>query len=406
MSDPRRTQALVLSGGGANGAYEVGVLKALLNGKCRGVEPVDPELFFGTSVGSYNASFLVSQWEQYGTASISNLEQVWLEVLAGTGTTNGGFRFRGDPGYYLNPASYVPNPVSPFLQFARDSAYLAWDGLNRAVHLATTQDEALRERIAELFNFSSFISVDPWRETIRRTIDFTAIRRCDTRKLRIFGTNWATGRLRTFRNQDMTDNLGLLAILASSATPGVFPVVDVGAEPFVDGGVLMNTPLRPAMDEGADILHVIYLDPDIAAIPLSALESTVASTYRLQTISWAALVNREIARARRINRGLAVFEKLRRGESLGVPELDALAKGAVMLLGGRHPGTYRPITIHRYTPHEELGGGALGMLNLDRDHVEDLIERGFADASMHDCQRACCVIPGQDDPECAKGEPG
>jgi predicted acylesterase/phospholipase RssA len=396
-----RKHAVILSGGGSNGAYEVGVLKALLAGRCACVGPVDPQLFYGTSVGSFNAAFLVSQWDRYGAAAIGNLERVWLDVLAATGAGNGGYRFRGDPGYYLNPASYVWNPLRPLQQLAVDSAFLAWDGINRAVHLGTATEESLRERLAELFNFSSFVSVEPWLETIRRTIRFEAIRQCDSRRLKIFGTNWATGKLRAFENKDMTDRIGPLAILASSAIPGVFPAVNVGAEPYVDGGVLMNTPLRPALDDGADVLHVVYVDPDVSAIPLSTLESTVASTYRLQTVSWAALVNREIARARRINRGLAAFDRLQRREPIAESEMEALAKGVVMVLGGRHPGTYRPITIHRYHPRDELGQGALGMLNMERDHLDDLIQRGFSDASLHDCQDECCVVPGQDFPQCA-----
>ena len=107
------------------------------------------------------------------------------------------------------------------------------------------------------------------------------------------------------------------------------------------------------------------------------------------------------SRARRINRGLAAFDRLQRREPIAESEMEALAKGVVMVLGGRHPGTYRPITIHRYHPRDELGQGALGMLNMERDHLDDLIQRGFSDASLHDCQDECCVIPGQDFPQCA-----
>ena len=47
--------AVVLSGGGAYGAYEVGVMKALLGGEMKGAgyRPLDPEVFTGTSVGSF-----------------------------------------------------------------------------------------------------------------------------------------------------------------------------------------------------------------------------------------------------------------------------------------------------------------------------------------------------------------
>ena len=52
--------ALVLSGGGAYGTYEVGVIKALFEGNCPSTSGVrlDPEVDSGTSVGNYNAVFL------------------------------------------------------------------------------------------------------------------------------------------------------------------------------------------------------------------------------------------------------------------------------------------------------------------------------------------------------------
>jgi len=411
MSD-RPHHAVILSGGGANGAYEVGILKALFNGKIRDIGPFEPSLFYGTSVGSYNVSFLVSQWDEFGPAAIANLERAWLEVLAGDDVRNGVYRFRGDPGYYLDPRNYVPNPLAPLLDLGRDSAFLAWEGIQRAVYLATgapaQQQESLRERFANLFDFSAFISSAPWDETIRKTINFPSIRRTElTRRLRLFATNWTNGRVRQFENRDLTDNLGPLAIRASSAIPGILPPVYVGAEPFVDGSILLNTPLRPALNEGADVLYVVYLDPDVASIPLAALDSTVAASYRMQTISWAALINREIARARRINRGLDALGRLQRGEVIPELELERLGKGAIIALGGLKPvfQSYRPITIHRFHPRDDLGGGALGMLNLDRDHIEDLIYKGFSDATLHDCYQEGCIIPGVETRETEAPEP-
>ncbi|HEV2846723.1 MAG TPA: patatin-like phospholipase family protein, partial [Thermoanaerobaculia bacterium] len=125
----RPRQAIILSGGGANGAYEVGILKALFSGKCRGVTAPEPEFFFGTSVGSYNAAYLVSQWGEFGTAAVSNLERTWFEEISGGAGSNGVFRFRGDPGYFLDPSAYVPNPFRPLLELFGDGAYLTWEGV-------------------------------------------------------------------------------------------------------------------------------------------------------------------------------------------------------------------------------------------------------------------------------------
>lgn len=397
MTDPQgRTVGLVLSGGGANGAYAVGVLKALFAGKSVATrnQLLDPDVLLGTSIGSFNASFLASQWDEYGASAVTNLERVWLETLAADASgQNGGYRFRGDPSYYLDPRSYMPNPLRPFMQFAEDSAAIGWDGVQRAVRLTTSRNETLRERLANLFNFPSFVSVDPWERTIVDTVNFEAIRRT-AKQLCVVATNWTTGKLRYFRNHDMTETLGPRAILASSAIPGVFPPVYVGAEPFVDGGVLMNTPLREAVHMGAEVLHVIYMDPDVAAIPMNTLDSSIATTYRLQEISWAALVNDDIQDAAMINQGIRILKRVEAGEQIADPELETLAQGMSKIVPRlRRYLTYKPLTIHRYHPCEELSSGALGLLNLDRDHLQRLIEKGFTDATLHDCAVEGCVLP-------------
>ena len=108
--------AVILSGGGANGAYEVGVLKALLMGHSAATHHItlDPDLFTGTSVGAFNASFLVSYWKTYGQAAVANLENLWLGQLSresGTRTTNGGYRFLANPMDFFNPRQFASDPV-------------------------------------------------------------------------------------------------------------------------------------------------------------------------------------------------------------------------------------------------------------------------------------------------------
>ena len=390
--------ALVLSGGGATGAYEVGILKALLGGKSLATKGMafSPEICAGTSIGSFNAAFLVSQLDTYGPLAAANLETVWLERLSGSGQGsfgNGVYRFRFDFFSFLEPSYYFPDPLRPLLDTAKDGASLFWNTLNGLVNLATNTEADLRQRLADLLNVASFVSLVPFDRTIQETVDFAAIRRAKT-KLRIPATNWNTGKLTVFKNDEMTDKLGPLAIRASSAIPGLFPPVDIGAEPHVDGGVLMNTPLR-LVTRNADILHVIYLDPEIARIPNSTLGSTLSASYRQQVISWAKVVANDIDNARAINLVIALKERVDRGEGLGKPDADALAGGLSALfrrIESREP-PYQMLTIHRYHPRDDIAGGPLGLLHLERGYIRGLIERGFADAAEHDCEAAGCILP-------------
>ncbi len=50
------------------------------------------------------------------------------------------------------------------------------------------------------------------------------------------------------------------------------------------------------------------------------------------------------------------------------------------------------MTIHRYHPHDDLGG-ALGLFNFDPDQIAALIDRGYTDAARHDCDESQCILP-------------
>jgi NTE family protein len=47
------------------------------------------------------------------------------------------------------------------------------------------------------------------------------------------------------------------ALLASAAIPGIYPPVEIGGRPYVDGGVADNTPISKALDLGADTIYVL-----------------------------------------------------------------------------------------------------------------------------------------------------
>jgi NTE family protein len=390
-SGARRVQALVLSGGGASGAYEVGVLKALFAAAGR---PLEPAVITGTSIGSFNATFLVSQWDAYGRSAIANLEQTWLERLASPrGIAQASIiRFRGNPLDLLNPSAYSPNPLRPFTRLAGDGVFLFFELLRRASYLVNGP-ESLPTRLANQLDVSVLVATEPWAEIIRG-LDFAGVRR-SSRYLRIAATNYQSGELKIFRNEDMTDDMGPLAVKASSAIPGLLPPVMIGSEPHVDGGVVMNTPLNLAIqarpgEPHPEELHVIYLDPEVRQIPLAALNSTIDSSYRQQLIAWAKTMNENIDATRRINQSLRALERLRRDPAASGIDFDGLAREL-------HTARLRPLIIHRYHPRDDLAGGALGLLAFQRDHIEHLIERGFEDGRHHDCDQSKCVLLDEGD---------
>ncbi len=389
-------RALVLSGGGADGAYGVGVLKALLTGASpsTGYQPLNVEIISGTSVGGFNGAYLAGHWEKDGPATAGNLETVWLTDLAQKADgSNGFYRLLGDPRRLADPRRYFPNPLRPLIELARDAPGLIAELSSRVAHLLTDWNESLDQRLIELLNLSSLISRQPFLDSVRRHISFEGIQRARGRlEVQVVATNWLTGEPRVFTNVELAGSQGAEAIVASGTLPGFFSPLAYGSQLLADGGVVQNTPLRPAVRAGARELHVIYLDPAIKDIPLPHFENTVETLYRMIQIGWAAGVNDDIGDAADINRGLSLLERLAQGRELSAGEAEVLAKVGPKIAARARAGLrYEPLIIHRYRPIDELGGD-LSFLNLQPDRLLRLIHRGFLDAVHHDCAAAGCVL--------------
>ena len=398
-------EGIILSGGGANGAYEVGVMKALFAGRSPATRNIllDPFIFTGTSAGSYNAAYLVSRWDVYGTSAITDLELAWLNEISSSPTKpeNGIFRIRDCPVALLNPINFISNPLDPLLHFVNDSAALTWDSLQRAVNIVTPQPASILERLVGLFNFSSFISVDPMRQTIIDTIQFDAIR-SSSKRLLIAATNWTKGQIRYFDNLDMTDQFGPQIILGSSALPGFFSEVAVGSQDYVDGGVLQNTPLNPAIDAGANVLHVISLFPDVESIPLANVSNTISTIYQQQVIAWVKTLQSSFRRVRDINRALGLVSLVSETVDTLKTRTAELNPDVALSLNAfedyfEQYHDYTPLTVHHYFPRDDISG-PLGLLDFQRERIEELIQRGFEDAVNHDCNENNCIMPSQSAP--------
>lgn len=392
MGENSRKTGLVMSGGGADSAYAVGVVKALCSGRphfLRG-QDFDPEVVTGTSAGAYNAALLVSVAEKAGFgAAAARLEEIWLDDLAGSLTScgNGVYRVRGFPLEYFNPFCLLTQPFQQAAELVSDASFLGVDSFLRGVK-AATMDGPLISRFINVASLEPLVTNDPLEETIHQTVDFSVLAQ-SSRALRIVTTNWNYGTPRIFRNRQMVGQVGCLAVMASAALPGIFPPVQIEDCLYVDGGLLQNTPLKPAIHAGADDLYVIYFDPNVANIPIDVLSSTVDSFYRSLVILWASKINQDVAMAGIINRSI-----LRLQEALPANrrEMQRLVR---KIHDRREDRDYKLLNIHRIHPHDNLGG-TLGFLNFNKERIEGLIQRGYQDTLAHDCSRSRCLLADQD----------
>ena len=369
-------QALVLSGGGAFGAYELGVLKALYEkGKVETAGVVT-----GTSVGAFNASILAMAGG--GAEAFERLEDIWrhriAEVTPGAG--NGVLRIGvGLPS--LSPLELAARPAQTAAELLRESVSLARIGLDRgAAFLAA--GGGLGERFTELLDLSAFISVEPLRQTVSTEVSFEEIRGSAV-KLRIVATDWEKGGYRVFGNAEASAD----AILASTAIPGVFRPVLFDSTTWVDGGVTMNTPRKPAIAAGADIIHVVSLDSSLHPVPASELDNTVEAMMRTVAIMISTAIREDMATADWINRGIAVLRRAAAGGEVSSEGLRDFTRVAAQLR--------ERLVVHHYHPREARGS-LLGLLDFSRAAIERLIAAGYADALAHDCVQSGCVVAAKE----------
>jgi predicted acylesterase/phospholipase RssA len=386
---------VVLSGGGAFGAYEVGVLKALLSGAspATGYRPIDPGIYTGTSVGSYNAAVLCSRPGQPATAVVAELEALWLERIANTlcNCGNGVYRVRGAPFQLFDPGC-LAQPVRSLVEFGQDAAALAAFGLIKGAEFVTS-DAPLKSRFLSLIALEAFVSESPFKGLLADTIDLDRLRRSDKR-LVVAASNWKRGIVQLYRNREIADVVGTDAILASAALPGIFPPVWIDGVPYVDGGVLLNTPLKPAIDDGATTIHVVFVDPRIENFALPLVPSTLDLVYRLLAVIWAQNVRKDALLAASISLTLDLFEH-QAAESVSQPQARSfLQAGRQIYERLAAGGGYRKVNIHIYRPQTALGGGD-ELLDFQHAKLASTIAMGYHDTVNHDCKASECVQVGR-----------
>ena len=393
--DSTRKVGLVLSGGGAFGAYEVGAIKALYSGQSPATAsaPLDPDVFSGTSVGNFNAAVLAMN-KGGAQASAKRLHDIWTNDVADNddGRGNGVYRMRGNPADYLDPR--VPGgPLELFQRIFGDATTFGGFAARRAWKFFFGEGRQLH-RAANFVDVSLLLDIDPFEKLVRNSIDPTALRE-SPKDLRVEATNWTTGKAEAFRFQNVnrTDDETWHIIRASAAIPCLFPPVKMLSTYFIDGGVVMNTPIKPAIDRGATEIHVVILDPTVAELPRGYAENTWDAFNRVYMAMMAAKITADIVSAESVNKGIDIIERAAAGE-IDAGDAKRFLGTAKLILGkleaeGSLP---RKLTIHRYYPKRPLGG-MLGMLNFHRPAIDALIEEGYNDVLAHNCGDNKCVIP-------------
>ena len=241
MSDESTTRvALVMSGGGARGAYEAGVLAHLFEQVIPRLSPrFEFDLLSGTSVGAIHAAFTAATSDLAPAERAARLSRTWSTMKI-----NDVLR--------LSSADLVRVPL-------------------RALGLSRLSN-------AKSGVFGGLVDVSPLEDLVSAVVPWKALRKnLDQRRpgaLAISCTEVRSGRVTVFLDgaeadptpwkfdpnaQAIASPIGERHVRASAAIPFLFPAVKIEDRYYVDGGLRMNTPLSPALRLGADRVLVIAL---------------------------------------------------------------------------------------------------------------------------------------------------
>ncbi len=241
-------RAVVLSGGGARGAYEAGVLRFILDElpKRTGVHP-DFEIVCGTSVGAIHACFLAATAHETETRG-DRLVDIWHRMKV-----HEIFNFKTRDFFKLPRRILGVKRVAQQLREGQrpDRLYglLDTEPLERLV-LQSIPWRNIRRNI--LTGRVDAVCVAATQVATGKAVIF-----CDSARPEL--PPWAS-----FANIRMQRiRLSPLHALASAAIPLLFPSVRVGARYYADGGLRLNTPLAPAVRLGADRILVIGLTHEV-----------------------------------------------------------------------------------------------------------------------------------------------
>jgi NTE family protein len=329
----RALTAIILSGGGARGAYEAGVLSYLFDEMPRlGGRMPSFDFVCGTSVGAINAVYLASHAHAL-TPGVRRLTDLWS-----------GLELQHVIRFGVLEAMRLPRVL--------------WGGGEDA---------------------QGVFDVRPLIELVTREVPWRAIGRAIARgylrALAVSATEIATGRTAVFmdahpevalptslgpRSHVVPGPIGPAHALASAAIPLVFPPVRVGSMLYCDGGLRQNTPMAPALHLGASKLLVIGLSREVkgSAVPEGKLPTNKApgAPFLLGKLLNAFLldhVESDLELLDRINELLDVGRAV-----YGEDFVERLSREAER----RNARRYKPIQTLIVRPSEDIG-------RIAADHV-------------------------------------
>ena len=360
---------LILGGGGARAAYQVGVLKAIADIIPDSINNPFP-VICGTSAGSINAAVLAASTLNF-KEGVNRLVGVWenFEIVK---------VYRAD----------------------------VWSAVSRGSRLILTMTTGGFSRAVP----RSLLDNTPLRELLERHVSFEridqAVERGEMRALCVTACSYKTGRSVSFyrgaddlvpwsrhRRLGKQAHVHLDHLMASSAIPIIFPAVAIDGEYFGDGSMRQTAPISPALHLGANKVLVVGVRQEQQAAETAEVQSMEYPSmgqiagYILDTLFLNSL-HADIERLERIKQTLSLVpDDLRSWTDLKTIETLVISPSAdIAAIADPHLNVL-PAAV-RYLMRiigARRGGGQrlLSYLLFHSTFCRELIDLGFNDTVQH-----------------------
>jgi NTE family protein len=362
--------ALVLTGGGARAAYQVGALRAISELRRHGTCPF--RIFAGVSAGAINATSIASGADEFSVAT-ERLAETW--------------RALSPDRVYRTDARKLFAIGSRWIKDLSAGGVIGSSQINYL--LDTTP---LRALLAEAMPISRLPQL--FRADVLRGVAVSA-------------TSYASGLAVTFYDGardvqpwfrstriGVRQRLRLPHVLASTAIPIFFPPVKVRGLFYGDGCVRMHAPLSPAIHLGADrILAIGVQSPQAFELPPERTSAPRREWLPLSEIAGVLLnavfldaLEADVERLERVNRTVGFIPPEQRGTNAQpLRAVECLVLRPTQDLGALAADQYRRFPrVLRYLlkgigATGETGSDLLSYLAFEPEYVNRLMDLGYAD---------------------------